>query len=168
MIININEEINKTVVDKISNSINQLKPAEKLFIYLCTEGGDTEAAEAIIHIINNNADIIEMVAYGKIFSAGFNIFFRSLCHKIILHSTVGMCHYSYIPININENGGPIDKAGKIDKIWLKSQRQHTIDFCKNIGMTDKEVAEVRKGGDVYFLFNRMQDFLKEQKTHINA
>lgn len=168
MILNINESISNAVTDKIINSLNQLKPGEKLFIYLCTEGGDVEVAESIVHIINNNVDIIEMVGYGKLYSAGFNIFFRCLCHKIILHGTVGMCHYSYIAVNLNENGTVSDKADRMNKMWLKNQRQYTIEFCKNLNMTEKEITEIKKGGDVYFLFNRMQDFLKVQQQNINT
>ena len=167
MIININEDIGKETVDKLANSINQLKSAEKLFIYFASGGGDIEAIEPFIHIINNNIDIIEIVAYGEIKSSEFEIFFKCMCHRILLNNTLGMYHHSKVTVNINENGTPSTKFDHANKVWTKNLRDQTISFCKGIEMTDKEILEIKQGKDVYFQPKRMQELLKVSQQNIN-
>lgn len=164
MTININEDITKETVDKITQAINELQPNDKLFIYFSSEGGDVNSAEAIIHMINNNADIIEVVGYGELLSCGFDIFFKVICYKMLLPNTVGMCHQSNVKININESTKPYEERGVADKAWLKLQKDQTIKFCNSLGMTDKEITAIKKGKDVYFQYKRMQDFLKTQQS----
>ena len=59
-------------------------------------------AEAIIDIINQNADITELIAYGEICSAGFDIFFKTQCRKAILENTIGMAHFTGVNVNFLE------------------------------------------------------------------
>ncbi len=167
MIIDINEDITKEVTNKIIIALNSLKKGEKLFIYLSSDGGSVEVAEAIIDIVNNNSDIIEIVGYGQLISAAFNLFFRVQCYKTLLHGTFGMCHSSYTSININESGNPNTMEDSISKKFIKVQRDYTISFCRNLGMTDKEINAIKRGKDVYFQYDRMQELLRQQTKNIN-
>lgn len=164
MILNINEVICKETVDKISTALNNLKPNEKLFLYFSSEGGETYSAEAIIHIINNNIDLIELVGYGDLMSAGFDIFFKSNCYRILLPNSLGMFHQTTVNIDINESANASDRRGQADKTWMKLQKEQTIKFCESLKMTDKEISEIKKGRDVYFQHNRMLDFLNIQQN----
>lgn len=163
MILNINEPITKDTVDKISAGLNNLKPNEKLFIYFSSEGGEIYSAEAIIHIINNNIDIIELVGYGDLISCGFDIFFKTKCYRILLPNSLGMYHQASVRIDINESANASDRRGYADRQWLKLQKEQTIKFCESLKMTDKEINQIKRGKDVYFQHNRMQDFLKAQQ-----
>lgn len=164
MTINICESVTKETVDKIAKSINELKQGEKLFIYFSSDGGDVSSAEAIIHIINNNMDLIEIVGYGELLSCAFDIFFKTKCYKILLPNCVGMCHQSSVTININESTKPYEERGQADKTWMKLQKEQTIKFCNSLNMTSKEISAIKRGKDVYFQYKRMQEFLKIQQS----
>ncbi len=163
MILNINESISKETVDRVAKAINELKPAEKLFIYFSSEGGEIPAAEAIIDMINQNIDLIELAGYGDLLSCGFDIFFKTKCHRILLPNSLGMCHQASIQIDINESARPGDTRSKADKEWMKLQREQTLKFCNSLKMTDKEIADIKKGRDVYFHHKRMLELLKTQE-----
>lgn len=164
MIINLCEGVTGLTTDTIANALNSLKLNEKLFIYLsCSEGGEVDSAEAVIHIINNNLDIIEMVSYGNIESAGFIVFFKSKCHRIILPGCMGMFHQTNVKVEINESSTSYDARTKADKEWMKIQKEQTLKLCKELHMTDKEMLDIKRGKDVYFQYPRMQEMLKEQQ-----
>lgn len=163
MILHINEAISSETVDKIAKPLNELKKGEKLFIYFSSLGGEVHAAEAIIHIINSNIDIIEMAGYGDLMSAGFDIFFRSKCPRILLPNCIGMFHQSTVMIEINESSKPYEGRSQAEREWMRLQKELTVKLCTNLGMTDKEIAAIKKGKDVYFQYKRMQEFLKAQQ-----
>jgi ATP-dependent protease ClpP protease subunit len=163
MILNINESIDKETVDKIAKAINELKPSEKLFIYFSSYGGEVACAEAIINIINQNIDLIEVVGYGSLMSCGFDIFFKIKCPRLLLPNTMGMCHQAKVSIEINESASPYGSSDKADKLWMKLQAEQTLKFCEDLKMTPKEIGEIKRGKDVYFQYKRMQDFLKTQQ-----
>lgn len=163
MILNINEGIGKETVDKIAKGINELKVGEKLFIYFSSEGGEIPSAEAIIDMINQNVDLVELVGYGDLLSCGFDIFFKVRCHRLLLPNSLGMCHQASIQIGINESARPGDTRSKIDKEWMKLQREQTLKFCNSLHMTDKEIRDIKSGKDVYFHHKRMLELLKTQE-----
>lgn len=163
MILNINEAISKDTVDKLSITLSNLKQNEKLFLYFSSEGGEVNSAEAIIHIINNNIDLIELVGYGDIMSSGFEIFFRSKCYRILLPNCLGMYHQGSIKIDVNEGSNPYQTRDKADKEWMRSQMEQTLKLCNSLKMNEKEITSIKRGKDVYFQYNRMLDFLKVQQ-----
>lgn len=164
MILNINESIGKETVDKLIDAMNNLEQGEKLFIYLFSEGGCMASEEAMVHIMNNNIDRIELVGYGDLMSAGFGIFFRYDGYKILLPGTLGMFHQTRMEMDtISEFNNPDQMRYKADKEWMKLQREHTINFCNSLKMTSKEISDIKKGKDVYFQYHRMQEFLKAQE-----
>jgi len=163
MILNIKEAICKETVDKITIAINNLQPKEKLFIYFSSEGGDVDSGEAIISIINNNVDLIELAGYGDIMSCGFDIFFRSKCNRILLPGVIGMYHQGTITVTMNESEKIHQTRDKADKEWASLQKIQTIKLCNLLKMTDKEINQIKRGRDVYFQYPRMLDFLNTKQ-----
>ncbi len=163
MILNINEALSNDTVNKLIECLNELEIKEKLYIYFSSEGGDAFSEEAFIHIINNNIEIIELVGYGNLMSSGFSLFFRFEGYKILLPGTIGMFHQTRMETSISEFNNVNQTKNKADRDWMKLQRQYIINFCNNLKMTNKEISDIKKGKDVYFQYNRMQELLKAQE-----
>lgn len=164
MILNINESIGKETVDRIASAINELKPGEKVFIYLSSEGGDPGCADAIIHIINNNVDLIEIVGYGDIMSSAFDIFFKSKCYRILLPGCMGMSHFGSVKMDTSESPASYETRKKADETWMKLQKEYTLKLCSDLKMTDKEISIIKRGKEAYFQYSRMLELLKTQEV----
>ena len=167
MILNLSGEIVEESVEKLIGGVNGLynRNGEKLFIYFTSEGGSVSVTSAMIDIINQNVDLIELVGYGELFSAGFNLFFKSKCNKILLSNSIGMCHISYMNVEINENLKLADPYGLALKKSFKKEKLITEAFCKSLGMTSKEMNSVLKGKDAYFDYSRMLELMNYQKAN---
>lgn len=159
MIFNWNGDITNDKFQKLIDTLDLLKVKEVMIIYLNSDGGDAEVMEALIHVINNNADRLSLIGYGKLYSAAFDVFFQARCQRDVLRGTVGMCHHMRIGMEIsksNEYHGE-DKANK-DLIML--QRLHAQKMMKDMGMKNTEILRINKGEDVYFQTPRLLQFLK--------
>lgn len=157
MILNISEDINSGSLNKLIDALNKLKDKEKLYLYLNTEGGEVDSMEAIIDIINQNCDIVELIGYGGLYSAGFVIFFSVECRKVLLPQTIGMFHLTFVKLETNGvSTKGIDRAMKNS---LKEESERTLKFCNDLGMTKKEISNIMKGEDIFFQYSRMIEFL---------
>lgn len=153
-------EINTDSVHKLVGAYNEsYKLNTHLDIYLNTEGGDVGCMEAIIGLINTNRKTT-LTAYEKVYSAGFFIFFRSLCEKYLLPGTVGMFHYIKTPISIDENKKAYSSEDKALQAWAKDQNIWTNQLCIKLGMTPLEFNKIKKGEEVYFQYSRLLEFLQ--------
>jgi ATP-dependent protease ClpP protease subunit len=164
MVINLNGEINSDLLDKAIHSFNQLKDGEKLDIFLCSPGGDIYTMEAIIAFLSLNADRINLYGYGDLSSAAFIIFFRANCPKALLPGTTGMAHLvrltgTFVGDIVNWK----DKSeSKFNVEWTKQLKKEFITFLDTLGLTEDELTKVKKGEDVFFLYKRMDQLLRNQ------
>lgn len=162
MILHLNGTIDSEQVDKLIEAVNKhqkKKYIEKITIYFRSEGGDTEAMTALVSIINNNKDIINLIGYGILYSSGFLIFFSSKCERSLLPGTVGMCHYTRVGVEISDNSKGYYSGDKANQIWIKEQNKWTVKFCIELGMTVKEISLIKKTEEVYFQTPRLQELL---------
>lgn len=164
MIIGITGEVNNDSFEKLVKAYNELKEKEDLEIYLNSEGGYTDYAEAIIDIINTHREVTSMVGYGELLSAGFDIFFRSLCEKSLLRGTLGMAHLSRVETSITiKSGKTQDEHEAGYKKWSKKDKIERLLFYEKLGMTQSELLKIKSGKEVYFDFDRLAELLKH--TH---
>src|SRR5688572_3153920 len=91
MILNLSGEVNQDSLNKLIDALNENEET-RITIYLSSTGGDAGAASAIVHLISLNKKKIQIIGYDDLFSAGFYIFFKSDCEKILLNGTLGMYH----------------------------------------------------------------------------
>lgn len=161
MILNIHETLTSELVEKVVGFYNSLKPEDKAFIYLCSEGGYVEAKEAIKSIIHKNSDITTLIAYGEIDSSAFELFFEANCDKEILFGTLGMYHQATASVIINENGAVKEKGSKATKEYLtRILKKETVTLCEKLGMSKQEIAKIKTGKDVWFQQDRLIQFLE--------
>lgn len=159
MIININEMISDETFNKLVTAFNALREYERVTVYLNTLGGDVEAMEAILDLINYYPEKFELIANAKIYSAGFIIFFRAMCPKRILPGTTGMTHFIRVGVGINEKGEPYDNSDKAMKEWNEEQKEWTTALYKFLKFTKAELNKIERGEEVYFKTSRLQEFL---------
>lgn len=153
-------------VDKLIIALNKHadeQSTQKITIYFKSDGGDVESMNAFIHLINQNASIIHMVAYGTIYSAAFFIFFGVRCQRTILPQTMGMCHHIRVGVEMADGISGYYLSDKANQDWINTQNKWTIDFCHQIGMSIKEINIIKKTQEVYFQADRLNELLEYNK-----
>lgn len=162
----VGDEMLKKVTTAIAelNELNFTKKTQnKVQFMLNSLGGDLAESEAIIHLINQNKAALILTAFGSIQSAAFNIFFSTKCERIILPSTYGVLHKSRSDITIVEGGKLYSDHDKFHQLFMKKHLpENTDSFLNTLTLTPKELADFRKGKDVYLSPLRLTEILKEQ------
>ena len=159
MIINLSGEVNEAMMNNLVASYNT-SFLGKLHIYFSSpEGGYVSVAEAIVDLINLHKDKIKITFYGENFSCGMIIFLKTNCEKSILPFTTGMYHFSYQNMSISEGGKPNSDYDLFAMKEMKSSKLQTLNYLKSTHLLEKEISAIKKGKDVYFSFNRMNELL---------
>ena len=136
---------------------------KKKDIYIDSPGGFVSIFQVIQNMIDSCLDKCSLTAVGELHSSAFELFYSVKCKRKILPFTFGMYHLSYDDITIDEKGKAKEEYGKARLDNLKLTKQHTISFCKSVGMNQKEIREITSGRDVYFQQDRLNYFLKVTK-----
>lgn len=160
----INGNIDDTVVNTFFCEFNKLAIKENVTIYISSDGGFDHQSLAIIDLINKNASRIELVASGFILSAAFNIFFFIKCKRRLLPETVGMAHFCKQSFTFDETG---KAQGEYDNFMLKELKRNkalTLEKLKTIGLSTKELNQVKKGKECYIGYARLQELLEYGKS----
>lgn len=158
MVIGITGSIETEILDKLIRTYNELP--DKLDIYLNSEGGDPDIGVAIIDLINNNSEKTKIIGYGKLFSTGFDIFFKSNCKRLLLSGVLGMAHMVALEMkdfSINESSS-VSEASNYKK-WLEQDKKSRLVDYEKIGLNKKELSKIKSGGDCYFQFNRLLELM---------
>lgn len=160
MTINISGEVEYEMLDNLIKAFNLLKKGEKLEIYFSSpEGGLCSVAEAIIDFVNINKERIKIAFYGYNFSSGMHIMLRTECNKKLLPNTNGMYHLAWQPMDISEGGNPTDAYGKFALKEMKDSKARTMTYLKTTKLSDIEVNKIKKGQEVYFTYDRLQEII---------
>lgn len=162
MILKINEKITDDVLDRLITVYNEFDPQkEQILIYLASRGGDYVTMEAILDLINRYKTHTTIVAYSLLASCAFELFFRVKCKKELIGGCMGIYHQANIAVQLNENWKPIFEEDVAKEKYMKSfMKNATMSLCEQLCFTDKEIAKLKSGGDVWFQPDRMNEFLK--------
>lgn len=144
--------------DLIAESIRSLEKEEYLNIYIYSYGGSISVSMAILHLINQNKDVVHLLG-GSLNSAGFDLFFKAKCSKELLPYVDGMYHQTKISIDINEDNKPTYFVGIHNKKWIKSFHEETIRVATVLGFTQSEIKRLKKGDEIFFMEDRMKEFI---------
>lgn len=165
MILNLNRDVDDRMFNILTEAVSTcIEKNDPLRIYLRSNGGDLSTCTAIVSLINECKEFIELIGYGELYSAGFIIFFEAECEKSILANTVGMIHYPYSSV-LTDARGKNKKDEIVHLNQLKESKKDFDRFLKSIDFTEKEYNEVLTGGDVYFLYSRMKELLNGKRKH---
>lgn len=153
-----NKEFNEEMFCKIAEAYNQVcqNEYERVDIYLSSDGGFVSISEAILSLINSDAERFSIVAYNKIKSCAFSFFIKANCPKVLLENTTGMYHKGYWDISINDKGKTIYESENFN---LKQAREveypQDLKFIKQCQFNNKETKKFIQGKDVYFSYHRL-------------
>ena len=146
-------------VQKAIEFINKIE--EKATIYITSNGGDCYAADVLLDTINENKDKLTLVASGKIMSSAFYIFFSAKCNKRIMEGTVGMYHYSGVSVRLTQSGAFDYEDDEAIIEGMKIEKEINDKWCKDLGMSDKEIKDIKKSKQVFFQYDRLLLLLKK-------
>ena len=157
MIINLSGDVDYEMFEKLIKAIEQGKELDIYFT--ASTGGQTDAAEAIIDLVNKNLERIHIIFYGEVFSAGMMIFLKTKCKKSILPDTTGMYHYSWQQVAISEGGKPSDSYDIFTMKEMKKSKLRTLEYLKTTKLTEKEIKQVKSSKDLYISYERMLELI---------
>lgn len=156
MIVHLSGDVDYEMFDNLVKGFNSLTKDDKFHIYFtCPNGGNADVNEAIIDFINKNKEYIGMTFYGELFSSGMVIFLSVQCQKSILPFTRGMYHFAWQEMGISENGKPSTQYDNFSMKEMKKSKDISLAFLKNTKLSEKEIATIKRGKDVYFSHERM-------------
>jgi ATP-dependent protease ClpP protease subunit len=141
--------------NSLINFLNESQGEQKS-ILINSGGGDVAYCYAILHALDKVVDEVELVAAAGIYSAAFVVFYNFKGRKGILPYCKGMIHRPTISVVLDDRGTLAYKEDECHKKTMKESEKEIIeDFSKFF--TKKELAEYKKGNDVYFTYNRMKE-----------
>ena len=165
MIAHIQGKVDDEMLNMFINMYN--KNEDEYIVYFSSSGGMSDVANAIIDLINRNIEKTKLISYFQLASAGFEIFFKAKCQREIINSTIGMYHLTNLAIDYNSKGEISYYSGVAQKKeMLKINYPESLEFCNKLGFTQSELRKYNKGEDVYFLSDRLQEFLNTQKDKV--
>lgn len=163
MIVNIDGPIETESLERLITAYNTQEAQGGIVnIYLSTGGGSLPAAQAMTDIINKNAHITTLTVYNSIMSCGLEILFKTICAKTILPTTYGMIHLHSWSTPI-QTGGPATEESKFRCEVMKKSLKSFLVHLRELGLTTKEIEEVKKGKDVYIPHERLVSMVKNYK-----
>jgi hypothetical protein len=160
MVIDISGEISQEAFGSLIKAYNSLSSEETLDIYINSCGGDPDYGDAIVDLIYSNKEKTKLIAYGKLFSATFDLFFKVECSKRLLDGTIGMAHLASVEMeNFTVTDGRHNDSAVNSKKWWEEDKKKRLKFYEQLKMSNIELRKIKKGGDVYFQYNRLLELL---------
>ena len=164
---NIHGQINADMVNHIHEIMNDPN-CDDHYIYFTSHGGEDKFTSVITDSVcryKNSGKKILFIFHDQMFSNGFFLAFRLPKEAVsyIPREIVGMAHISRIEVEISSNGTGWTKDDDARIEHVKSLHNGLITELKKIGLTKKEIDDVKKGTDVYFKSSRMVELFKRNK-----
>lgn len=161
------KEVGPELFKELVEAYNKLEEDQYLYIYWSSYGGEVSYGEAIIHLINDNIERTVLIGNGEMYSAGFDVFFRSRCERKILPGTTGMVHFAMVSVTLIKNSVAKSPFDKLNMDWSNEDFKKRIDYYSRLGLTKKELNAFKKGEDVYFSETRLNELLANDLKQIN-
>jgi ATP-dependent protease ClpP protease subunit len=147
----LNQKIGERTLNDLIDFVENHRGDKRILIDC--EGGEVVYMEMMRDIIE--AHQIDLVVFGKCFSSAFELYYSSKVEgKRILKNAIFMYHLSVCTITINEKGVAVYHEDLARKQYMKNMLDRTKDFMYAINMNEKEIKQVLKGNEVYFLYYR--------------
>lgn len=163
-ILKVSERISEETVDKFVSFLNQrqnIAQNSKSIIYFQSRGGLCSCVDVIQDLLSRHKDDVTLIGYGQLCSCAFDLFFLAACDTQLLPGTTGMMHQSSIEVEMNESFNPNyteDKAKK--RFMVGYMATQTLSIINYLDFNKKERDGIKKGNDVWFSQERMQEFYK--------
>lgn len=142
----------KKLLAELEEAVKDLPSGEKIDFYFSSVGGECSNADVLTHWLNLHTDKIVLHGVGRICSCAVDVLLDYKGEKKLISNTV-MLVVHLTTLTINYNGTASDKTliastDLVNKALLKK--------LEAIGMTQKDIARVRRGEDVYLTHKEIQ------------
>jgi len=161
----LSDHINDEMLSTLARAYNELKDQEVLNIYFSSPGGHVDIMEAMACMINRNAFRTTFTVTYDIQSCGFLLFFSIICGRELLPSAFGMIHLKTSTGEIKEGLLASNIANFMGK-RMKESLEKSSEFYRSLGVTEKEINDVKEGKEVYFEKSRLEKMLKKHLKQI--
>ena len=152
-------------VSSITEFLNDLEPDEQARIYICSEGGTTDARDVLLSMLNFHKEQITLVGYCELCSAAFELFFMFYGDCELVFGTTGMYHRATRQIRMSSSGRPKDKEQEYLLADLKTHAATTAEHIYELTKMHKSaISRINQDQDVYFEYEEMVYFLDNKKA----
>lgn len=168
MILNLYGDVSVPMLDDVIEAYNEMWESDdkKMIIYLCSDGGSMSIAHTITNIINENALVTKLIAYDRIESAAFYIFYNTICERDIIRDTYGMMHMTSWMIATTDGGKPCGDSERFKLEHMKANIAYTKKFCNEMGFSEEETKKVLSNSEELFLpYKRIRQILDNQQKN---
>lgn len=154
----LNDTITARRIKGLIKSIELCK-SKNINLYLCSDGGETWMADVFIDFTHRINKKINLIGVGKMSSACVHVFMEAKGKKLLQPHTIAMIHFStFSP----ESRLLLDRKSH-DSILSTSTKNANEErlqkYIKMIGLSDKEISFLRKGGDLMIDYERLKKAL---------
>ena len=163
----INGDIDEELMHEFSEFYNGLVEGDKVFVFLCSDGGSSFAKEAILGILEIYKDITTLIGYGCLASAAFELMFEYTGNREMTATCCGMYHRAAGKIVLSSTGKP--KAAEDVFAQKEINRTHwpsAMLLMEHVHMDKRDIKKISKGEDVYFTHEQMKSFLETSKNKL--
>lgn len=165
MILNLTKPVNDEMFTQLCQAVDDcIQKETSLRIYLNSPGGSVDSMIAIIDLINECHEAIELIGYGELTSAAFNIFFAAKCEKRLLPYTVGMAHFPSSELRIDARGKVIGDTYMLAGLKsVKDLKSLFLNLFKKLDFSKEELKLINDGKDVHFTHRQMTELLNGKR-----
>jgi len=156
-------EINDETIGKLITHISNLNINTPLRIYFTTQGGYWHSGQIFINYINHLVDLgkkIDLIAVWEVSSTGFQILYEVKCKVQLLH-TYSVIHIGTMVLDyrksLQNNSIEAFHNGVLDQT-----NQELIKFYKDIGISKKEINDIKNGNNVFLNTKRIKQLLEKK------
>ena len=161
MIAVIDAPIETECLEKLVGIYNSLGEDETLTLYFSSEGGENSVGNAMIHLINENADRTKIVAFRGLYSYAFMIFFAVKCQKEIMDYTIAMYHLTRIPaVPIYEGNVTANDESLLHALHNLRDFSLLNQVSKLVKFTKKELDFIKSNKDFFVPKERLVEMLE--------
>lgn len=142
----------KKLLSELEEAVKDLPSGEKIDFYFSSVGGECTNADVLTHWLNLHTDKIVLYGVGCICSCAVDVLLDYKGEKHLIGDTVSlMVHLTSLHIHYNGTASDKTLIASIDLI-----NKNLIDKLKSIGMSQKDLARVRRGEDVHLTHKEIQ------------
>jgi len=146
-------------IDKLIEKLSVIPTSDMITtVYFSCEGGPDIYAEVVIDILNNNKNLVELVAYGVLASNGLEIFRNFKGKKKLLPTVLGMIHNGDFPMSIRNSMNKFSEEVLL-KEYIEIKNKKVISYYSKF-LTKEELEVIEKGGDVWLNYERLKEIFK--------
>lgn len=162
-------EMNPENVYEFINSVetNFRPETQRIKVYLTSAGGSIAHSSVLIDYFNNFTVPVVLISFWELSSAAFDVFFKSVkCERIVLEDSFSMLHKMSFTANLLHSNNEYSFE-KVLTNFYKNRQMKSLEWFKSLGITDKEIKQIKNGKEIIINSIRINEMLSNQMKTLN-